>query len=70
MICRWYNDKSKQLEDILKKMHVPVTITVTDNENEVAVNAGQVLIQLQKGMNEQKKFNQLLVVRLTNNRNT
>ncbi|ADP33984.1 hypothetical protein BATR1942_15325 [Bacillus atrophaeus 1942] len=51
-------------------MNVPVTITVTDNENEVAVNAGQVLIQLQKGMNEQKKFNQLLVVRLTNNRNT
>ncbi|MGV2442460.1 hypothetical protein FO484_22535 [Bacillus atrophaeus ATCC 9372] len=51
-------------------MNVPVTITVTDKENEVAVNAGEVLIQLQKGMNEQKKFNQLLVVRLNNNRNT
>lgn len=45
-------------------MHGPMTITVTDNENEVTVNAGQVLIQLQKDMNEQKKFNQLLVVRL------
>ncbi|AKL86471.1 hypothetical protein D068_cds36720 [Bacillus atrophaeus UCMB-5137] len=37
-------------------MNVPVTITVTDNENEVTVNAGQVLIQLQKDMNEQKEI--------------
>lgn len=57
-------DKGKQLEDVddtLRKMNVPVTITVTDNEKEVTVNASEVLIQLQKDMDEQKKFNQTLL---------
>jgi DNA-binding transcriptional MerR regulator len=57
-------DKGKQSEDIeetLRDMNVPVTITVTDDEKEVTVNASEVLLQLKKEMNEQKKFNQLLL---------
>lgn len=57
-------DKGKQsedVEDILRYMNVPVTITMTDDEKEVTVNASEVLIQLQKDMNEQKNFNQSLL---------
>lgn len=60
-------DKGKQsegVEETLSQMNMPMTITVTDDEKEVTVNTGQVLIQLQKDMNEQKKFNQLLLERL------
>jgi DNA-binding transcriptional MerR regulator len=57
-------DKGKQLEDIeetLRKMNMPVTVTVTENEKEMTVSSSEVLIQLQKDMNEQKKFNQSLL---------
>lgn len=57
-------DKGKQseaVEEMLRQMNMPVIITVTDNENEVTVNTSEVLIQLQKDMNEQKKFNQSLL---------
>lgn len=57
-------DKGKQSEDvddILRRMNIPVTITVTDDENEMTINASEVLVQLQKDMNEQKKFNQSLL---------
>ena len=60
-------DKGKQsegVEETLSQMNMPMTITMTDDEKEVTVNTGQVLIQLQKDMNEQKKFNQLLLERL------
>jgi Fic family protein len=57
-------DKGKQSEDIeetLRKMNMPVTVTVTDNEKEMTVSSSEVLVQLQKDMNEQKKFNQSLL---------
>lgn len=57
-------DKGKQSEDveeILRRMNMPVTITVTDDEKEVTISASEVLVQLQKDMNEQKKFNQSLL---------
>lgn len=57
-------DKGKQSEDVdetLRHMNIPVTITMTDDEKEVTVNASEVLIQLQKDMDEQKKFNQSLL---------
>lgn len=56
-------DSGKQLEDvdeILRQMNVPVTITMADDEKGVTVNPVEVLIQLQKDMNELKKSNDLL----------
>ncbi|MBQ6350505.1 MAG: DUF3967 domain-containing protein [Methanobrevibacter sp.] len=61
-------DSGKQTEDVeesLRRMNMPVTITVTENEKEVTVNSSEVLIQLQKDMNEQKQFNQSLIEMLT-----
>jgi Fic family protein len=63
-IIRSLYDKGKQSEDIeetLRKMNMPVTVTVTDNEKEMTVSSSEVLVQLQKDMNEQKKFNQSLL---------
>jgi predicted house-cleaning NTP pyrophosphatase (Maf/HAM1 superfamily) len=60
-------EKGKQSEEVgefLRKMNMPVTITMTDDEKQVTVNTSDVLIQLQKDMNEQKKFNQVLLERL------
>lgn len=57
-------DNGKQSEDVeetLTKMNVPVTITMNDNDRVVTVNAAEVLAQLQKDMNEQKKFNRSLL---------
>lgn len=57
-------DQGKQsgsVEETLSQMNVPVTITVTDRDGDVTVNASEVLVQLQKDMNEQKKFNQSLL---------
>lgn len=57
-------EQGKQLEDVeeaLRKMNMPVTITMNDDERKMTVNANELLLQLQKDMNEQKKFNQLLL---------
>jgi|SRR5690606_22900986 len=57
-------DQGKQLEDVeeaLRQMNMPVTITMNDNEHEMTVNVSELLLQLQKDIDEQKKFNQLLL---------
>lgn len=57
-------DQGKRLEDIedaLRSMNIPMTITVTHDEREMTVNASEVLVQLQKDMEEQKEFNQSLL---------
>ncbi|MBS4218710.1 DUF3967 domain-containing protein [Bacillus sp. FJAT-49711] len=53
-------DQGKRLEDIedaLRSMNIPMT----HDEREMTVNASEVLVQLQKDMEEQKKFNQSLL---------
>lgn len=64
-IIREQYDKGKQMEDVedvLREMNLPVTITIEDDENDNNVmNVGEVLTQLQKDMNEQKQFNQSLL---------
>jgi hypothetical protein len=57
-------EKGKQSEDIeesLRMMNIPVTITMTDDDQEKSIGAGEALIQLQKDMKEQKEFNEKLL---------
>lgn len=57
-------DKGKQSEDVndsLRKMNIPTVITVTDKDDSVTVDVSEVLIQLQKDMNDQKEFNKALL---------
>ncbi|MED3690735.1 MerR family transcriptional regulator [Peribacillus butanolivorans] len=57
-------DKGKQLEDIeeaLRRLSVPVTITMTEDKQEVTVNVAEALQDMQKSMAElNQKYDELL----------
>jgi len=51
----------KEVDNTLANMGIPMNITVEDDEKQVSINMGEALIQLQKDMDEQKKFNEKLL---------
>lgn len=62
-IREMYSD-GKNIEEVdnaLANMGIPMNITVNDDEKEVSINIGETLIQLEKGMKEQKDFNEKLL---------
>lgn len=53
-IRKWYAEgkQAEQIEEKLLKSGIPLTVTVTDNEQDVTVNTAEILQQQQKALQE------------------